>query len=592
MKNRIHLSLQSLFVTLLIFAIQPLSAQPPIEPEYQRFYEIIDSFLHAHDMPGGNIAVSYRGKLKLIGAIGLADLETGRKVEPHSLFRIGSNSKPITATAIMSLYEDGLLDLDDAVYGDILKDLTPLSGNDKDPLFDQITVRHLLTHRSGWDLDDVGNVPSDLYDIALKYGFTPPLTFEQVARELLDRPPQKAIGEKFSYYNANYILLSHVVEKVSGMSYEEYCQDMLARVGIYTACIGRTLEEDLKPNEVKYYEEDDRQGLSRLTGEIVPAAYGEFVLETTGGSGGWIASGLDMIRFLSAMDGYDIYPDILQLETLDAMTTKPQTFPVSFYAHGWSVTTTNESPVEERAFSHNGSLSGTRSYIVKYATGHALTLTTNSRRVKDISYLTNFGNVIQQAFQSIPSIGDYDYFLAQPEFPLRDAKNIIATPKLAWYYADLFDNFRVQVATDSSFSNVLVDEVLSEPSYQIMDPLGSEQAYFWRVRVTRGGKAEAWSDPYSFTTEFTTSAILQSLNHQVKVFPNPARETISITLPNRWSGKTINIENGLGQLIQQVDILPNQNVLEVDISHLARGMYFIQSRSENQFFVKGIVVKN
>ena len=81
---------------------------------------------------------------------GLADVENGELVQPDSLFRIASISKPITAVAILTLVEDGLLELDERAF-DILDHLDPPGGEVLNPKTHEVTVRQLLHHSGGWD---------------------------------------------------------------------------------------------------------------------------------------------------------------------------------------------------------------------------------------------------------------------------------------------------------------------------------------------------------------------------------------------------------------------------------------------------------
>ena len=102
------------------------------------------------EIRGASIAVAREGKLVYARGFGFADAEMMVEVEPYHRFRIASISKLITAVAIMTLSEDGLLSVNDKVFGPtgILTD--SIFSNPKDKRVYSITVAHLLGHRGGW----------------------------------------------------------------------------------------------------------------------------------------------------------------------------------------------------------------------------------------------------------------------------------------------------------------------------------------------------------------------------------------------------------------------------------------------------------
>src|SRR5262245_34574588 len=99
------------------------------------------TFLKENDVPGAALAVTRNGRLVHARGFGYADRDSKKLVEPNSLFRIASISKPITAAAVLHLVERGKLKLDDKAFA-ILK-LKPVlePGTQEDPRLAQITVR-------------------------------------------------------------------------------------------------------------------------------------------------------------------------------------------------------------------------------------------------------------------------------------------------------------------------------------------------------------------------------------------------------------------------------------------------------------------
>jgi len=110
------------------------------------------------NLPGIVSLVVRNGKIVLWKGYGMADNTTGKKMERDAIFRIASQSKAITATAVMMLWEEGKFELDDPIAkyipefkdAQVLKTFqysdTTWSG---EPVNNQITIRHLLSHTSG-----------------------------------------------------------------------------------------------------------------------------------------------------------------------------------------------------------------------------------------------------------------------------------------------------------------------------------------------------------------------------------------------------------------------------------------------------------
>jgi hypothetical protein len=103
-------------------------------------------FIDAKQISGAVTLVAHRGKVIHHQAVGEADIETHRDMKPDTIFAIASMTKPITATAVMILQDEGKLSIDDKVTK-YLPDFTP-SAKDSDVRYD-MTIRQLLTHTSG-----------------------------------------------------------------------------------------------------------------------------------------------------------------------------------------------------------------------------------------------------------------------------------------------------------------------------------------------------------------------------------------------------------------------------------------------------------
>ena len=192
--------------------------------EWSRTIRAIPDLMRKYAIPGGAVAVVRDGKLIYARGFGYADVENKTPVQPDALFRIASVSKPITGAAIMKLVEEGKLKLDDRV-APFIAHLTPAPGATVDPRWEQITIRHLLNHTGGWDRNkpNGGFDPMDRPAIAAAAVNAPaPASAETLIRYMKGMPLDFNPGEKFVYSNFGYAILGRVIERVSGMPYEEY----------------------------------------------------------------------------------------------------------------------------------------------------------------------------------------------------------------------------------------------------------------------------------------------------------------------------------------------------------------------------------
>lgn len=154
----------------------------------------------------GSVLVAYQGHVLLNKGYGMANIEHDIPNTPQTKFSIGSITKGFTAVAIMQLQERQLLNVQDYI-AEYLGDY---------PNGDKITIHQLLTHTSG-----VPNHTTSLefWDTSMRH-YSP--TTEAVIQLFIDMELDFQPGERFGYSNAGYILLTAIIEKVSGLSYGAY----------------------------------------------------------------------------------------------------------------------------------------------------------------------------------------------------------------------------------------------------------------------------------------------------------------------------------------------------------------------------------
>jgi N-acyl-D-amino-acid deacylase len=319
------------------------------------------------ELPGGALTVISDGEIILARGYGFADIENHRLVEPDSLFRVASISKPFTAVAVLKLVEEGELSLNTPAF-QILDKFQTADGSQVDPRRDQITIRNLLEHSAGWDLNASFDPMFMSIEIAQQMGTEPPADCPTIIQYMLDKPLDYDPGTHYAYSNFGYCVLGRVIEHVSGMGYEDYVKEsILLPIGIEDMRIGRSRLSIQATDEVHYYSKD-----STLVPSIFPEEadlttwpYGGFYLEGMDSHGGWIASATDLTRFAVALDR----GDVLNPDSLKTMIERPK-IPFwaqkpHYYAKGWYVRPNNQDAV----LWHTGSLPGTTAVLYQAANG-------------------------------------------------------------------------------------------------------------------------------------------------------------------------------------------------------------------------------
>jgi len=376
---------------LLCFAISSQAQTGIPVPEMTDCDSEIQSFMSTFDIPSLTMALAKDGELKYMRSFGNADIAGSEPTQPYHMFRIASVSKPITSVGIMKLIENGEINLNDKVFGTggILENHWYFSNSTiPDNRVYDITVQMLLEHSAGWDRNaDCFPDPTVPYPwqfggcdpivaplhITQAQGEQNPVKEEYLINFLLEKNLNFTPGSSYSYSNMGFLVLSEIIEEVSGLSYEEYMQqEIFHPLGIYDMYIGENLQADKLEREGEYV----GNGFTTLdlygSGNLVPWEYGGFSLNAMDGHGGWIASARDMVRLLVAVDGFATKPDILLPGTINTMVT-PSANNAS-YAKGWSVNGANN-------WWHSGAVDGTASYWVRSNSGYTWAIVLNKRAV-------------------------------------------------------------------------------------------------------------------------------------------------------------------------------------------------------------------
>jgi serine beta-lactamase-like protein LACTB len=284
-----------------------------ISPEKRTQIEAaVSKFMAASHVPGVSVAVVENGEYDFGSGFGFADLENNAPASEHTLFRLGSISKPLTATAAMQLWERGQLDLEAQVQKYC-------------PAFPQkpwpITTRQVMGHLGGIrhykegspDEQEIGNTKH--FDNPIQAGLD---FFKNDA--LVAQP-----GTHFHYSTQGYTLVGCVIEGASGAKYVDFVrQNVFAPAGME-----HTQKDDrfaVIPYRTRFYQKTD-------SGKVQNADFLDSSYKIPGG--GWLSSAEDMARFEVAI----LNDKLIKRATRNLMWTplRPSDGSKDSYGLGWGV---------------------------------------------------------------------------------------------------------------------------------------------------------------------------------------------------------------------------------------------------------------
>ncbi len=198
---------------LIIATAASLSAEDL--PVVDSINAALQPFVDNHEISGAVTLVVDRNAVKHLGVIGLADLETGQPMQPETMFWIASMTKPISATAILMLQDEGLLSVDDPVskYIPAFADVRLKNGERPQTV---MTIRHLLTHTSGLDQMSV-------------WKQSPPpntRTLEAAANVLAATPLHFEPGTQWEY-GQGISVAGRIAEIVAGRPFDQFLSERM-----------------------------------------------------------------------------------------------------------------------------------------------------------------------------------------------------------------------------------------------------------------------------------------------------------------------------------------------------------------------------
>lgn len=312
-------------------AVAQASAQPPSAAE-QELFNKVDDYIRAEmrrrNIPGLSLAILREGKVIKQQGYGLASIELKVPATSETVYQLASIAKTFTGTAIMSMVEEGRLSLDDRVNR--LLPTLPAAWS-------AVTVRHCLTHTSG--------LPPDVM-LDPKRRTLPTDTRDEALKRLSTLPVAGKPGENFAYNQTGYMLLGMIIEKLSGVTFEEFMAKRFFRpLGMISTGYGDAGK--IIPGRASLY--------SRLVfGENTPNISEELTaLQWFYPTYQYASAGLNStVGDLAKWDAALSAGRILRQSTLDEMWTPmqrsdgtainmsgnmPGTQPGPFYSYGWII---------------------------------------------------------------------------------------------------------------------------------------------------------------------------------------------------------------------------------------------------------------
>ncbi|TVQ85927.1 MAG: class A beta-lactamase-related serine hydrolase [Bacteroidetes bacterium] len=257
------------------------------------------AYVNKSHIPNAVMAIVTANGETFMKGYGQSSLHNGEPTDPEKhLFRTGSVSKIFAWTAVMQLYERGLVDLDEDIntYLDVEFNHRILYKGDEAP----ISLRHLLNHTAGFE-DVLQNL----------FSFSPQPALRE---QLLDMVPARIFppGEVMAYSNWGTSLTGYIVECVTGLSFEDYVEQYIFEpLGMMSSSFRQPLPDDLKKNFVTAY---------RWVDGTFMEGHFEYMAAPAGGVS---TTARDMLLFLHAQlnGGENEYGRFMDASTLQSMHT-------------------------------------------------------------------------------------------------------------------------------------------------------------------------------------------------------------------------------------------------------------------------------
>ena len=346
---------------------EALTAELCADSTMRRMEKDFIPFMRQWGIKGATLAVMRGDSLLYVHPFGEAD--DGVPMAPGNIMRVASVSKLVTAAAIMLLQDRGSLSLDDTVFGegDALAEFRDVI---KDRRYYDITVRHLLMHTAGFTARALDPMFSTR-ELMTRMSLDKAPSSEQIIRWRLSRPLSFTPGSSSAYSNFGFLLLSVLIERLTGADYYDWVnENLLFPAGCYDCYPAGNFYEDRHPGEVRYHAHAGETTVPSFDGRgEVERCYGGNDVNALKGAGGWVMSVPELARFVASIYGRPGVDDIISPEAVAQMTacTDSVTFGL-----GWNDCS------DKGVWTRTGTLSSTSALIKYYDDGECWIMVTNT----------------------------------------------------------------------------------------------------------------------------------------------------------------------------------------------------------------------
>src|SRR5262245_46717506 len=203
-----------LWLLLVAPALTAQAGSGSTPAKFKAIPERIQPFVDDGTIAGAVTLVAHKGEIVSLDAVGLADIASKKPMRPDTLFWIASMTKPITATSVMILQDEGKLSVDDPVVK-YLPEFGKVALKDGSSPATQITIRHLLTHTSG-------------VDAPAPFQADKAPTLADIATAIAKQPLQFEPGSQWRY-GVGLTVAGRIVEVVSGKPFETFVDERICQ---------------------------------------------------------------------------------------------------------------------------------------------------------------------------------------------------------------------------------------------------------------------------------------------------------------------------------------------------------------------------
>ena len=364
-----------LILPFVLWALPSHAQQPELSADKRTQIEsAVTKFMASTHVPGLSVAVVENGEYEWASGFGLADVENNAPASEHTLFRLASISKSLTATAAMQLFERGQLDLDAPV-----QKYCPAFPAKQAPITTRLVMGHLagIRHYKTQSQDDpeVGNTKH--FDNPIQGG----LDFFK-NDPLLSDP-----GKTVPLFDPGIHVVGCVIEGASGAKYVDFVrQNVFVPAGMEHTQVDNRF--DIIPYRTRFYQKTE-------SGTVQNADFLDSSYKIPGG--GWLSSAEDMAHFEVAI----LNDKLIKRSTRDLMWTplKPADGSKDGYGLGWG----NSNDEGVASVGHNGGQQGTSTaFMLAPAQRAGVVVLTNMEGADASSLAHQVLKVLVGATQSTP----------------------------------------------------------------------------------------------------------------------------------------------------------------------------------------------